>query len=53
MGLLGFSHVGVCCSDLDRSTRFYCDVLGFRDLFTVGAVADWLSSVLPMDPTIG
>ena len=35
MGLLGFSHVGVCCSDLDRSTRFYCDVLGFRDLFTV------------------
>ncbi|HEU0171457.1 MAG TPA: VOC family protein [Acidimicrobiales bacterium] len=35
MGLLGFSHVGVCCSDLDRSTRFYCDVLGFRELFTV------------------
>ena len=35
MGLLGFSHVGVCCSDLDRSTAFYCDVLGFRELFTV------------------
>jgi glyoxylase I family protein len=35
MGLLGFSHVGVCCSDLDRSTRFYCDALGFRELFTV------------------
>jgi glyoxylase I family protein len=35
MGLLGFSHVGVCCSDLDRSTRFYADVLGFRELFTV------------------
>ena len=35
MGLLGFSHVGVCCSDLDRSTRFYCGVLGFRELFTV------------------
>src|SRR5262245_31057494 len=35
MGLLGFSHVGVCCSDLDRSTRFYGDVLGFRELFTV------------------
>lgn len=35
MGLQGFSHVGVCCSDLDRSTRFYCGVLGFRELFTV------------------
>jgi lactoylglutathione lyase len=35
MGLQGFSHVGVCCTDLDRSTRFYCDALGFRELFTV------------------
>jgi lactoylglutathione lyase len=35
MALQGFSHVGVCCSDLDRSTRFYCDVLGFRELFTM------------------
>lgn len=35
MALQGFSHVGVCCSDLDRSTRFYCDVLGFRELFTI------------------
>ena len=35
MALLGFSHVGVCCSDLDRSTAFYRDVLGFRELFTV------------------
>jgi glyoxylase I family protein len=35
MGLQGFSHVGVCCSDLERSTRFYVDVLGFRELFTM------------------
>ena len=35
MALQGFSHVGVCCSDLERSTRFYVDVLGFRELFTV------------------
>ena len=35
MGLQGFSHVGVCCTDLDRSTRFYCDAFGFRELFTV------------------
>jgi len=30
-----FSHIGVCVSDLDRSTAFYTDVLGFRELFTV------------------
>jgi glyoxylase I family protein len=35
MALQGFSHVGVCCSDLDRSTRFYREVLGFREVFTI------------------
>jgi len=35
MGIQSWSHVGVCCSDLERSTRFYIDVLGFRELFTV------------------
>jgi lactoylglutathione lyase len=35
MGVQGFSHVGVCCSDLERSTRFYVDVLGVRELFTM------------------
>lgn len=32
--LQSFSHVGVCVSDLERSTRFYAEVLGFRELFT-------------------
>lgn len=35
MAIQGFSHVGVCCSDLERSTRFYIDVLGFSELFTM------------------
>jgi glyoxylase I family protein len=35
MGIEGFSHVGVCCSDLERSTRFYTEVLGFQPLFTM------------------
>lgn len=34
MGIQGFSHVGVCCSDLERSTAFYREVLGFTELFT-------------------
>jgi glyoxylase I family protein len=33
--LQSFSHVGVCVSDLDRSTSFYTEVLGFRVLFSV------------------
>ena len=35
MALQSFSHVGVCSSDLDASTAFYRDVLGFTELFTV------------------
>ncbi|HMC39899.1 MAG TPA: VOC family protein [Acidimicrobiales bacterium] len=34
MGDLAFSHVGVCCSDLERSTRFY-EALGFAEVFTM------------------
>jgi glyoxylase I family protein len=35
MALLGFSHVGICVSDLDRSARFYRDVLGFTQLYAL------------------
>lgn len=26
--LVGFEHVGMTCSDLDRTIHFYCDLLG-------------------------
>ena len=35
MALQTFSHIGICVRDLDRSTRFYVDVLGFAELFTM------------------
>jgi len=35
MPIQSFSHVGVCVSDLERSTTFYREVLGFRELFTM------------------
>ena len=35
MALETFSHVGLCVTELDRSTAFYRDVLGFRELFTM------------------
>jgi glyoxylase I family protein len=28
--LLGFEHVGVAVSDMDRSLAFYCDLLGLK-----------------------
>lgn len=35
MALQTFSHLGICVRDLELSTRFYEQVLGFRQLFGV------------------
>jgi glyoxylase I family protein len=35
MAIQSVSHLGICVSDLERSTRFYSDVLGFREQFTM------------------
>jgi glyoxylase I family protein len=35
MALQSFSHLGLCVSDLEHSTRFYTEVLGFHVLFSV------------------
>ena len=51
MGIQGFSHVGVCVSDLDRSTRFYVDVLGFEELFTMD-MGDEVAATMEMDAPI-
>jgi glyoxylase I family protein len=34
MALQSFSHVGICVTDLERSTSFYTEVLGFKVLFS-------------------
>jgi lactoylglutathione lyase len=43
-----FSHIGVCVSDLDRSTRFYTEVLGFTELFSFD-FNDELASTMETD----
>jgi glyoxylase I family protein len=51
MAIQGFSHVGVCVSDLDRSTRFYVDVLGFSELFTM-PMGDEVAATMEVEPPI-
>jgi glyoxylase I family protein len=48
MALQSFSHVGVCVSDLEVSTRFYVEVLGFRELFTM-TMGDELAATMEID----
>ena len=51
MGIQGFSHVGVCVSDLERSTRFYVDVLGFEELFTMD-IGDEVAATMEIEGPI-
>jgi len=48
VALQSFSHVGVCVSDLERSTAFYEQVLGFRQLFTM-TMGDELAATMEID----
>ena len=36
MTVQGFSHIGICVRDLEVSTRFYTEVLGFEKLLSIG-----------------
>jgi glyoxylase I family protein len=48
MGLQSFSHMGICVSDLERSTRFYTDVLGFHEVFTM-TLGDEFAATMEID----
>lgn len=45
MAIQSFSHLGVCVSDLERSTGFYTQVLGFRVLFSVDFGAELVATM--------
>jgi glyoxylase I family protein len=51
MALQGFSHIGICVSDLDRSTRFYVDVLGFTRLYAVDFTGDEVAATMEQTGT--
>src|SRR5215203_2200688 len=46
MALLGFSHIGVCVSDIERSRRFYVDVLGFATLYDADFTNDEVAATM-------
>ena len=46
MALAGFSHVGVCVSDLERSLAFYRDTLGFREVRRLDVSGDETETLL-------
>ena len=49
-----FNHVGVCVTDLDRSRRFYEEVLGFAFRNDLPAIPDAATSkLLRVEPPVG
>ncbi len=49
MSVLHFSHTGICVSDLDRSTAFYRDVLGFKEHHRLHFADDGSSKLLRLE----
>ena len=49
MAIQRVGHVGICCSDLERSLRFYRDLLGFRPLSEVHARGEEVDRLLRLD----
>ncbi|WP_426574915.1 VOC family protein [Aquihabitans sp. McL0605] len=49
VALQGFSHIGICVSDLDQSARFYVDVLGFSQLYTVDFVGNEVATTMEQE----
>ena len=35
MEIRGIAHIAYMVSDMEKSLRFYCDTLGFREMFTL------------------
>ncbi len=48
-----FNHVGICVTDLDRSKRFYQEVLQFRYWWELDAPDEGTSQLLEVRPPVG
>ncbi len=50
---VSFNHIGVCVSDLDRSRRFYEDVLGFRHWWELDVPDEASGPLMQIPPPVG
>jgi catechol 2,3-dioxygenase-like lactoylglutathione lyase family enzyme len=49
----GIDHINLVVSDLERSVRFYCDVLGFRKTHDVYMEGGWIDAVVGLSGVKG
>jgi glyoxylase I family protein len=49
VALQGFSHIGICVTDIDRSKRFYTDVLGFSTLYDMDFVGNEVAVMMEQE----
>ena len=50
---VSFNHVGQCVTDLARSKRFYCELLGFSFQREINPPDDMSAQLLGLDPPLG
>jgi catechol 2,3-dioxygenase-like lactoylglutathione lyase family enzyme len=50
---VAFNHVGQCVTDLARSKRFYCELLGFSFQREINPPDDMSAQLLGLDPPLG
>jgi lactoylglutathione lyase len=48
-----FNHLGQCVTDLERSKRFYCDLLSFSLVREINPPDDLSAKLLGLDPPLG
>ena len=48
-----FNHLGQCVTDLERSKRFYCELLGFTFQREINPPDDMSAKLLGLDPPLG
>jgi glyoxylase I family protein len=47
----GFSHIGICVTDLARSVRFYTDVFGFAQLYQLDFENNEVAATMELEGT--
>jgi lactoylglutathione lyase len=50
---VAFNHLGQCVTDLERSRRFYLDVLGFEPWYEIQPGDELSSKLLRLEPPLG